>query len=672
MDGTIRVVFAIAVVMVVCLAGLIVFQLSAQKKHSASLSYRRKAKTAPKGQYLYLYDFISRFPILRGSIASLNRKLSALSIYTYVEARVLTVKEFMIGLGLFLGIAIFSLIMFNNLVHCALVMLIALVFRDQFLHKRIDKTYEGLLKDELIFLSSLRQEFVRTRSVTEAFSSVECGKYIARAVKDIRDALMSSNVEERLAAFSAATPLPTLQTLSSVAYIVDNRGDSMLLNGSSMFSTAIDMIAEEVRIQIRRAVTTRQLFGLLEFIPLIPVFGMSPIRSAFSSMVPGTASIYNGSMGFMFTVVVLLASLFGYYMVVSVTRMAAVISDDRTAIDKSLMSHKQVREYVSRIRPRKPRVLAKKVALLRRALSRNTIDYICLRKVYMAVLAFVAVIILAVCSVFTGRAAILQNIAGSEIMGAAELTPREEEMIRTMDTEFLKKYTETPSDEEIAAFVRATMPAVKDYNLESHVNRMRNKLTSYRNAVFQWWMPILALLFAAIAYRVPEWILRRRAKLVAGESVEDCLQMQTVIAIMMNTSTDTLDLLEYLYKNSRVFRSVLVDCYLNYTADADRALRVAKSKSALEEFRGMMDKLSLTVSQITIAEAFSDLISERDHMLRMRESAQLHALNVRRRMVSPFALAPMITLIMCFFLAPIVLLAYSMFVDLMASGVFQF
>ena len=86
----------------------------------------------------------------------------------------------------------------------------------------------------------------------------------------------------------------------------------------------------------------------------------------------------------------------------------------------------------------------------------------------------------------------------------------------------------------------------------------------------------------------------------------------------------------------------------------------------------MMDKLCLTVTQITIAEAFSDVVSERSHMLRIRESVQLHTLEVKRVMVKPFAMAPMATLIACIFIAPICILAFSMYTDIMSSGLLSF
>lgn len=667
-EGAIRIFIIVFAVMVLSLVGLIVFANSMAKKKQGRLSYRKKTKQVPIGRYMRSYNRYSKNPLTKNSIMKLHKRITALSVYTYIEAKIQTVKIFNNGLIMFVVLMAIAILLFQDVTYVLICAIVITVMREQFFHKSLDKIYRKLLDEELVMLSSLRQEYARTRSVTESFETVECGPHIARAVKEIHDALTSIEVDEKLEAFSSSTPLPTLQTLASIAYITDNRGDSMTLKGVSTFATAIDMVSDEVRMAIRKETLQKQLFASAEFVPIVPIFAVAPLSLVFKSLIPGTAFIYDGALGFLFTLIILSTSLLGYYMVTNINRAATVKSDDRTSFEIKLMSKMIVRDHIRKILPRKHKVVVKKQELMRASLSKLTLDYLYLRKTYYAVGAFILSFILTFVYINTGKVAVLSNVTGSSMTGTNSLSVEEEEMLSIIDQQFLGEFLETPSRAEIGEFIDREMSFVAAHSVEEQITRLESKHKSYNNMRFFWWNLWICFFAAMIAYKAPEKMLKTRVKIIAAESEEDCLQLQTSIAILMNTSADTLELLEHLYKNSRIFKSILIDCFLNYTADAEKSIRTAKHRTSLAEFRNMMDKLSLTITQITIGEAFSDLASERDHMLRMREQFQTHTLESKRITVKPFILAPLGALIALQFLAPIGILAYSMFADFMASG----
>lgn len=671
-QGTIKILAVVLLVVVLCIICFIFFAYTLAKKQQSRLSYRKKSKQVPIGRYLRSFNRYSKNPFTKNSILKLHKRISALSVYTYIEAKIQTVKIFNNGLIMLVSLILISIFLFQDITYVLICSIVMVVMREQFFHKSIDKVYRKLLDEELAMLSSLRQEYARTRSVTEAFESVESGPHITRAIKEIHDALISIDVDEKLEAFSSSTPLPTLQTLASIAYITDNRGDTMTINGVSTFSMAIDMVSDEVCMAIRKETLQKQLFASIEFIPIVPIFAVAPLSAVFKMLIPGTAFIYDGAMGFIFTIIILSCSLVGYYMVTNINRAATVKSDDRTTIDKYLMSKPLIREHIKKVIPRKHTVVQNKQELLKASLTKLSLDYLYLRKIYLGIGAFIVSVALVFIYISNGKASVLENVTGSDMMGGGSVTAAEKEMLQTLDEQFLNEFLNIPPRADTEQWIKTNMPFIATYNIEDQAIRLENKHKDYNNMYFHWWYIWLCFLAGMYAYNSPDKMLKTRAKIIAAESEEDCLQLQTSIAILMNTSADTLELLEHLYKNSRIFKGILIDCYLNYTADAEKALRTAKNKTTLPEFKNMMDKLSLTVTQITIGEAFSDLASERDHMLRMRESFQTHALESKRVIVKPFIMSPLITLIACQFLAPICILAFSMFADFMASGLLTF
>lgn len=658
------------VVLAIALISVLFFFIGMTKKQTGKSSNSDLAKAKKIKHYLWFYNFYAKNPITKTKFLTLSKEVSDLSIYSHIESKLHTVKIFNTGVIMYFVLGSVTFFVFRNFITLMIVLLFILVFVDQFYYKSIQKIRRKLRVEELSMLSSLRQEYTRTRSVVEAFGALHVGPHISRAVYEIYTALSSNDVEEKLMQFAASTPLSTLQTLSSIAYVTDNKGDTLTTQGISTFATAIDFISDEVRMEIRRDLLVRQKFTGLEFFAIIPLIGVPIITAVISDMLPGTVAIYQGAIGFIFTVIILLASFICYKAIANATRSATVMSDDRSYLDKDLMSKVKVQQFIRRVRPKAYKKTKKQAGLIKKSLTRWDLDMLYLKKTYMAVLGFVLTLIVLTSSIFIGRAAVYDSVIAVSLSGSSGMTELDLYRLEAADELFMSSFLAPPTEEEVKAFVDSEMSFLSSSSRDSQVSRLMTKHSTYYGLTFKWWFFWVAFFVGWIMYGQPEKTLKGRAKIVATESEEDCLQLQTTIAILMNTTTDTLGVLDQLAMNSRVFKATLIDCYLNYTADAERALRTAKFSSDLLEFRTLMDKLSLTISQLTLSEVFSDLVSERDHILRMRETSQITALDKLRIMLKGYIYTPLGLFLVLMFIAPIGILAYSMFQDFMASGLF--
>ena len=143
--------------------------------------------------------------------------------------------------------------------------------------------------------------------------------------------------------------------------------------------------------------------------------------------------------------------------------------------------------------------------------------------------------------------------------------------------------------------------------------------------------------------------------------------MQTLIAILMYTPLDTLDTLYWLERNSIVHKDVLLYAYHEYPSDAEKAQTRFKSKSAVPEFHQMCDKLISTISEVSLKDAFPDLIRQREHTIKMRETIQSNAIQKKRRLASPISLTPLVILVLGHVIAPIGILGYQEFVNTISN-----
>ena len=129
--------------------------------------------------------------------------------------------------------------------------------------------------------------------------------------------------------------------------------------------------------------------------------------------------------------------------------------------------------------------------------------------------------------------------------------------------------------------------------------------------------------------------------MVKTEAEDDFLQLQTLVSILMNTDMDTMETLYQLMQNSRIHKDMLAYCYHSYPANPEMELTRLQSKTPIIEFKRFIGKLKLTIYDLDLREAFSDLLIEREHILRLREMSLEATINKKRGLCGPLSLTPM-------------------------------
>lgn len=627
-----------------------------------------KGGLVPTSVWLTWFKRFYSNPLTRQGLMRVHKSVSELSIFTDVEARVTAFKVYLTGIMIFIGVIIASAFLLKDAFFVLICALYAMVMREVVINKKLDKYHSKLYLQLSDAISSLRQEYIRLRSVTEALAACESGNIVQRPINEIHSILTSYNAQENLEAFYNSSPLKVIQTLAGVCYAVNRTGDATLSDGSSNFVSSLSLISNEVNLEIRRLRLQKSQFGSLEFLPVLPVLALGPIKTFFTNTIPGTAVIYNGMLGYLITVLIIVCSIAAFKVITSITRPVAIKYDDRTDFDRKLLGKKKVRMMVKLIEPIKLKSLSKKFKLLKKSMTRQNLDYLYLRKAYFSFFTFFSLLIIVFVSLSLGREFAKNNVMEASLMSAGQLTQAEKNLLRSMDETYLA--SQSMSEEEMRSLIRTTLPGIRDYEVDAQVKRLYEKQKTLDGLQFHFWILWICLFCAWIAWFVPEIILKIRTWLIKTESEEDCLQLQTVIGILMNTPIDTLDLLDWMSKHSRVFRPILIDAYQDYPSDAYQSLSVLKMRAGISEFRRIVDKLTLTVSQITIAEAFSDIIIERDHLLRMREIAQTEAIMKKRAMMSPVAMSTLGLTIALYFILPIGILGARQLIDLLTNSAF--
>lgn len=619
----------------------------------------KKMKEAKRRQRMAsIYNMLNNFFLTQPFISTLRKKLANLSIFQKTELNAMTTKYFFTSWGASGAIIFAGVFLFDDAVSKLACVFFAVMFSTIIVDKQIDKMQFKVLKALKYALSSIRQEYLVTGSVAEAVENAEVDAIIKKPLEEIANILTSTNGELKLQEFCEATPYRTVQTLAAICYHINNEGDERDVFGQSNFMQAITLMLSDVNAEIIKTVFRKKTFGFIEYLPAVPILGIKPIQVFFTKIIPGTALVYNGVLGYMIQTIIVIVSIIAYITVTKINTDVAVKADDRSGWVANLMDIDLINKFSHNLAPKNKSRL-KLIKKLKIALSRKTPEEFYLQKAIYGGTAFIVALI-AICSTISmGKHYIENSTQQLSLVSSNEMDKYPPEQIKKMDDIYLANQNKYYNDDKVTALVTAHMSGLSDLQVQEQVSRLKSKAESIESAYFRWWYVWIAFAVALIGWFGPNLGLVLRKTLIQTEEEDDFLQLQTLVSIFMNTNMDTMDILGELAQHSRVHRDMFLYAYHAYPSNPELEIERLKSKTALIDFKQFISKMKLAISDLSLKEAYSDLLVEREHMVRVREMAIKESIETKRFICGPLALAPLVLLIGGLFLVPIGILGFT-------------
>jgi len=595
--------------------------------------------------------------------------LSRLSLYNFQEVRYRAVKYYRVSLIMMLTVWLLGTLIFKDFTCSLLLLLFAYLVKNKYIDKNVEKSRRQLLLQFSTTLSSLEQEYTRLGNIPDALAECEKGKLLETQMEDIYSICTAVDGEDRLDEFYSKCQFRQLKTLAESCYILNDTGDTTDTHGESTFRTNIRLIKDEVDLEVRKNTLIHIKFNMLEYIPLVPIFCVGIVQNFFMSNIPGTSVLYNGLLGYISRLSIVLFTLIGYYVITNINSEQYVRSNDRLEIVDNLLTKRWYKRIVRNVLSKSAKTIVSINKKIRGSLSSKDPEYIYAEKILFSTIIFVLALLSSVVMVISARQFIYQNTKSLSLVGGVVYSQEEYERLYKYDCEVMaRKVLET--DDIMAAQLEEVLPKATELTRLDEVSRIKLKYEKYHNTYYRWWYVLICYAVGICGWFIPELLLKFRQYMVKAEAEEDVLQMQTIIASIVDTTLDTLSVLYWLEKNSSVHKDALRFCYHEYPADPELALNRLKSKSTVAEFHHMCDRFITTIHQISIKEAFATLITDRAHILRIREMVQEETINSKRTIASPLALAPIIALAVMHILAPIGILGFAEFTKAFAQAGF--
>lgn len=631
--------------------------MSKQKK----MSEKQKMKAYNK-RFRFYYDFV----LSRSTFRKIHGQISNLAVYTIMEARVQTVKFFEKAMLLATVLFIVGFIGLGDLISGIVLLMFAVVLLNTTVNKRIDDVNFKSLKAMSSLLLSIRECYTRVRNVPDAINDANCPPILQKQVDQIYLICTATDAEEKLNDFYKQCPNRIMRTLATTCYIRADAGDDDDGKAYSPFKQALKLIKDEVDMEVRRQINQRLMFNALDKLPFIPLFLYPPVKIFYTSMISATASVFDSSIGYIIKLAVVVASFVCYYILSTINNASVARTDDRMLSLVKLLQRQNVNRFARTLVPKSWKKRHETEEKLKGCLSSKTLNYFFFEKLVYAAVLFCVSIVFSILILISARTATYNSLTASTMSINLTYTSEQKQKTLDYDSEVLAMKS-LPSDDDIYSTFEKIFPKATSVELDAQVERLKGKYDTYHALGFKWWFAFIYIIVAIVGWYIPDILLKLRVSLVQTEAEMDVLQLQTIIAILMDTSLDTLSVIYWLSKSSDIHKDMLLYCYHEYVRNPEFALNHLKSKSASAEFSSMVDKLLTTVYQVTLAEAFEDLVAERENMMKVREVVQLDQLKSKRNLAGPIATAPMMVWMVAVFIVPIVIVAVKSAISMLGQ-----
>lgn len=614
------------------------------------------------------FNFYYDFALTRTTFRKQFSQIQSLSVYTYMESRVVTVQFFERSIKSAILLFIVGYVGLGDFISGVVLLMFAIVMLNTTINNRIDDVNYETLKAMSRFILSLRESYTRVRNVPDAVNDAKCPKILKKNVDDIYLIITATDGEARLKMFYQTCPNRTMRTLATTCYVRADSGEDDLPPGKeSPFKQALSLIKDEVDMEAHRQLNQRLMFNGLDKLTFIPMLLYPIIVMVYKRMFSATTAVFESAIGYVIKLVTILACFICYYILSTINNASVARTDDRMDFLVNMQQRfpwvdDLARRLVTKNVNRRPKIARK----LEGCISKKDLPYFYLEKNFFALVLFIVSHVFTVIILLYAKSAVYNGVTVTSMSVTLTYTTQEMRDTLAYDARVLAMDA-CPPYEELYDNFSNIFRKYSSLELQTQAERLQTKYATYHSLHYYWWFALISIAAWFAGFFIPDLLLKLRVSMVKSESEMDVLQLQTVIAVLMDTNLDTLSVLSWLAQSSDIHKDILRFCVHEYVRWPEHAIQRLQLKSASVEFSSMCEKLLTTISQVSLAEAFEDLVSERHTTMKNREVVQLEQLKSKRSIAGPVAMAPMGVWMFAVFLLPVAIVAVRSFTSMMSQ-----
>ena len=635
-----------------------------EKKFTAEILYQK------------LYVIYLKIPFIKRYLLKIRRRLEIINIddeyLTRHQASKILTNAILIIIPLTFAII---LITHENVLLMSFLLVFEIFLADTVIGGMVDKIDNKLLKQQINFFSEIRHAYHEYNMVEEAIYQVaqdDEEPEMSRQAEKIYEVLISDDPEGELEKYYDIAPNPYLKEFAGVSYLTKEFGDRKV-EGASLYLKNLNNITQEMQLEILKRDKLDYVFQSLSLISIVPILFMEPIKNWAVSMFSFTASFYNGRMGMIMQILILVLTFVCYILTRKLKDNGSVNMSTKNTENPwqaKLYKNPIIKKFVNLFIPKEGTKEYRKLQQdMKDAASKDKMEWIYINRILLCIVTFIISILvimylhnIVVQNVFTDPTAnydIIGQMAEKDMKNAMEITESDNDYIR-----HFRGDTTVTVDDIIKEMHRGRIN--KDYlesgddEIQVAAERILGKIQLVNSENMQWFEVLLAMVFAVIAYNTPIWLLKFQAKMRQLEMEDEVMQFNTIILMLMRIERVNVEIiLEWLERYANIFKEPISKCVNNYESGPWEALEQLKEDVSYQPFIRIVESLQAAVEKIPIADAFDELDTERDYYQAKRKESNERLISKKGMIGRGIGFAPMVVIFVGYLIIPLVFIGMT-------------
>ena len=622
--------------------------------------------------YQKLYIRYMHLPFIKTYLLKIRRRLEINNLDDEFTTRLQASKIITKALAIIIPLTIILIAITHSNV---LLMFIVLIFEafiiDNLTDSMVNKLDNQLLIQQIDFFAKMRHAYHETNMVAEAiYQTAQESEYveISRQAEQIYNILNSSDPETELEKYYDIAPNNYIKEFAGISYLTQEFGDRKTDN-TSLYLTNLENITQEMQLEILKRDKLNYVFQSLSFIAIAPTILLEPIRKWAISNFSFTKSFYDGKQGMYVQILIMVVTFICYILIRKLKDNGStkITENNQNPWEEKLYKKKPIKRMVDLVMPIEGTKEFRKVQKqIKDAGSKKKIRWLYIDKIVLAIIAFVVSIgvfwgihKLEINYIYTEPTVdynLIGQLSGKDEQKAIEKTKRQNVILnkfrgknKTTQQEIQKEMKKTKEYRDF-----------KDTDIEKESKQIYDKLQRINAEYLKWFEVLLAILFAAIAYASPSWLLVFQIKLRRMLMEDEVMSFQTIILMLMKIErVDVEMILEWLERYADIFKEQINRCLNNYESGAWEALEEMKDEVTYEPFIRIIESLQSSVERVPIKEAFEELDSDRQYYRDKRKETNERLVNEKGRIGKVIGFAPMVITFVGYLIVPLVFIGLT-------------
>jgi len=622
--------------------------------------------------YQKLYIRYLQLPFIKTYLLKIRRRIEINNLDDEFTTRLQSSKIITRALAIIIPLTIILIaITHSNLLLMFIVLIFEVFVIDNLTDSMVNKLDNQLLIQQIDFFAKMRHSYHETNMVAEAiYQTAQESEYveISRQAEQIYNILNSSDPETELEKYYDIAPNNYIKEFAGISYLTQEFGDRKTGN-TSLYLTNLENITQEMQLEILKRDKLNYVFQSLSFIAIAPTILLEPIRKWAISNFGFTKSFYDGKQGMYIQILIMVITFICYILIRKLKDNGStkITENNQNPWEEKLYKRKPIKRCVDLVMPIEGTKEYRKIQKqIKDAGSKKKIRWLYMDKIVACMITFIASIFvfwgvhrIAVNYIYTEPTVdynLIGQLSGKDESKAMEKTKRQNKILNVY-----KGRTKTTKQD-----IQKQMRKTKDYkdftdeDIEKESTQIYSKLQKVNAEYLKWFEVLFAILFAAIAYAAPSWLLIFQIRLRRMLMEDEVMSFQTIILMLMKIErVDVEMILEWLERYADIFKEQINRCLNNYESGAWEALEEMKDEVTYEPFIRIIESLQSSVERVPIKEAFEELDSDRQYYRDKRKETNERLVNEKGRIGKFIGFAPMVITFVGYLIVPLVFIGLT-------------